>query len=284
MRILAPAKINVFLRITGRRPDGYHLLDSLMVPISLCDELEIETEIETERETGSHIVLTCDDPTLPTDETNLAYQAAALLCEEAGVPAHISIDLRKRIPAGAGLGGGSSDAAAVLKGLNTLLSLGFDEAHLCTLAARLGADVPFFISCRPARVQGIGEILTAVSALPSKWVVVVVPPFGVSTPWAYRRFDELPEHTDSARIRELTDGQWPEARFLINDLERAVIPTYPLVGELKDKLLQFGAEGALMSGSGSAVFGLFANCSLAQQAANRLEHQGKTFVVEHLNQ
>ena len=286
MRILAPAKINVFLRITGRRADGYHLLDSLMVPISLCDEIKLEAW-NVERGTRNDkeaITVTCDDPALPTDETNLVYKAAALLCKEASVRAQITIDLRKRIPVGAGLGGGSSDAAAVLRGLNTLLSLGFDEPRLCTLAARLGADVPFFISCRPARVQGIGEILTPIAFLLTKWFVIVVPSFGVLTPWAYRQFDELPPQADVGGNIELTDGRWPAAKLLVNDLERAVIPTYPLIGELKGRLLQLGAEGALMSGSGSAVFGMFRDRTGAEQAANALENLGKTFVVEHLNE
>jgi len=285
MRIFAPAKINVFLRITGRRPDGYHLLDSLMVPINLCDEIKLETW-NVERGTWNDartITVTCDEPTLPTDETNLAYKAAVLLCTEANVQARITIDLRKRIPAGAGLGGGSSDAAAVLKGLNTLLAVGFDESRLCSLAARLGADVPFFIPCRPARVQGIGEILTSLPALPPKWFVVVVPSFGVSTPWAYRRFDELPPQTDATGNMIFIPGQWPTKQLLVNDLERAVIPTHPLIGELKEQLLQLGAESALMSGSGSSVFGMFGGRGTAEQAANALGERGKTFVVEHLD-
>ena len=138
MPVLAPAKVNLFLRIVGRRPDGYHLLDPLMVPVSLFDEITVEA-----RRGRLEIVVTSDDPTIPSDETNLAYKAAALLCKEAGVQAKISIDLRKHIPAGAGLGGGSSDAAAVLKSLNTRLSVGLTEKQLCHLGARLGADVPF---------------------------------------------------------------------------------------------------------------------------------------------
>jgi len=285
MRILAPAKVNVFLRITGRRPDGYHLLDSLMVPISLYDEIDLEArdvgcEARTEKNT---ITVTCDDPTLPADETNLAYKAASLLRKETGVNARITIALRKRIPAGAGLGGGSSDAAAVLKGLNVLLSLGFNEDRLRTLASQLGADVPFFIPCRPARVQGVGEILTPLPPLPVKWFVVIVPPFGVPTPWAYRRFDELLSQTDAVGNFALTKGNWPETELFVNDLERAVIPAHPLIEELKARLLQSGAEAALMSGSGSAVFGMFHNHSLAEQAAKVLGKMGKVFVVEHLN-
>jgi 4-diphosphocytidyl-2-C-methyl-D-erythritol kinase len=278
MRVLAPAKINLYLRITGRRPDGYHLLDSLMIPVSLYDEIEVEV--------GSgqpEIIVTCDDPAIPGNETNLAYKAAALLCREAGVSTRVSLHLRKRIPAGAGLGGGSSDAAAVLKSVNMLLSLGLTEAQLGALAARLGADVPFFIPCRPARVEGIGEILTAVPALPWRWLVIVVPPFGVSTPWAYHRFDELSlaemPSTPPGRDRA---GHWPPPGFLVNDLERAVLSAYPLIGQLKNQLLSFGAEGALMSGSGSAVFGVFRSRASAEQAVAALGEKGKAFLVEPL--
>src|SRR5713101_8134195 len=140
MHVLAPAKVNLFLRIVGRRRDGYHLIDSLMVPVSLSDEVAVEVT-----NGRPEITVTCDDPTIPCDETNLAYKAAALLCTETGMSTRIALSLHKRIPAGAGLGGGSSDAAAVLKSLNTLLSLGLTADRLGTLGARLGADVPFFI-------------------------------------------------------------------------------------------------------------------------------------------
>ena len=276
--VLTPAKVNLYLRIVGRRADGYHLLDSLMVPVNLYDELTIAAS-----SSQPEIVVTCDDPTIPGDATNLAYKAAALLCRETGIQAKISIALRKFIPAGAGLGGGSSDAAAVLKGLNLLLSLRLAEDQLCALAARLGADVPFFIPCRPAKVTGIGEILAAVPPLPSRWLVIVVPPFGVSTPWAYRRFDELPlagmPPVDVSR--QWLVNQWA-VELLINDLEQAVLPEYPQIGRIKAHLLRLGAEGALMSGSGSAVFGVFQSLTGAEQSATALAGQGKTFVVEPL--
>ncbi len=164
MQSRAPAKINVYLRIVGRRPDGYHFLDSLMVPISLYDDIHITVAHGEERAAppGAALVVSCDDPTVPGGEANLAYKAAALVCQEAGLQARIDIHLRKRIPAGAGLGGGSSNAATVLKSLNALLALGWTEARLCQLGARLGADVPFFIPCRPARIGGIGDIVTTV--------------------------------------------------------------------------------------------------------------------------
>lgn len=285
MRVLAPAKINLYLRITGRRADGYHLLDSVMVPVSLCDELEITTEHHhTERRHEPRILVTCDDPTLPTDDTNLAYKAAALFCREAGVAAEISIALRKRIPFGAGLGGGSSDAAAVLKSLNALFARLFSEQQLCALAVRLGADVPFFIPCQPARVEGIGEILTSVPRLPSRWFVIVVPPFSVATPWAYRQFDELPPDAEpvSADLQHLAHGQWPPSSCLVNDLERAVVPTHPTIQEIKERLLQAGADGALMSGSGSSVFGIFSCEEQAEKAVEALRAYGSTFLVNLL--
>ena len=286
MQSLASAKINVYLRIVGRRPDGYHLLDSLMVPISLYDEIHIAVALEEQRATspGVTLAVSCDDPTVPGGETNLAYKAAALVCQEAGLQARIGIHLRKHIPAGAGLGGGSSNAATVLKSLNTLLALGWTEARLCQLGARLGADVPFFIPCRPARIGGIGDIVTTVPPLPARSVVLVVPPFSVSTPWAYRRFDELsPVAPASVPPWQFTPAQWPSREWLINDLERAVLPAYPLIAALKEALLRLGAEGVLMSGSGSSVFGIFRHHIAAEHAVTALQAHGRVFLVEPLS-
>jgi 4-diphosphocytidyl-2-C-methyl-D-erythritol kinase len=285
MQSLAPAKINVYLRIVGRRPDGYHLLDSLMVPISLYDEIHIAVALGEQRATSpkAALVVSCDDPTVPGGETNLAYKAAALVCQAAGLQTRICIHLHKRIPAGAGLGGGSSNAATVLKSLNALLALGWTEARLCQLGARLGADVPFFIPCRPARIGGIGDIITTVPPLPSRSVVLVVPTFSVSTPWAYRRFDELPPFAlASVPPWQFTPAQWPSREWLINDLERAVLPAYPLIATLKEALLRLGAEGVLMSGSGSSVFGIFRHRIAAERAVTALQAHGRVFLVESL--
>ena len=281
MRVLAPAKVNFFLRIIGQRPDGYHLLDSLMAPVSLYDEIEITTD----RTGGAepHICVQCNDPTIPTDQSNLAYRAAALLCQESGLGAHITVTLHKNIPAGAGLGGGSSDAAAVLKALNQALSLGLNTDHLCRLAAQLGADVPFFVPCQMARVGGIGEVLTPLPALPQRWLVIMVPAFPVSTPWAYQRFDalqpDLPEPQAIDRTLPLGPKQWPDAAFFVNDLEQAVLPEYPLIADRKKQLSALGAEVALMSGSGSAVFGIFTTQRAARHAAAALAGSEKVFVV-----
>ncbi len=279
MRVLAPAKVNLFLRIIGQRPDGYHLLDSLMAPVSLYDEIEITAE----RTVGTepHIRVRCNDPIIPTDQANLAYRAAALLCQEAGIGAHIAITLHKNIPAGAGLGGGSSDAAAVLKALNQAFSLGLNTDHLCRLAAQLGADVPFFVPCQMTRVGGIGEILTPLPALPQRWLVIVIPGFPVSTPWAYQRFDTL--QPDLLQVINQTPPldpkQWPDTALFVNDLERAVLPEYPLIADRKKQLSALGAEVALMSGSGSAVFGIFTTQEAATHAAAALAGSENVFVV-----
>ena len=287
MRVLAPAKVNLFLRIVGRRADGYHLLDSLMAPVSLYDEIEITTG--RTGGTEQHIWVTCDDPTIPTDQSNLAYRAASLLCQEAGIGVHITIALQKNIPAGAGLGGGSSDAAAVLKALNQELSLGLNTVHLCRLAAQLGADVPFFVPCEVARVGGIGEVLTPLPPPPQRWLVIVVPAFSVSTPWAYQRFDELQLDSVGLKSREIDwtppvgAKQWPDTALLVNDLEQAVLPEYPLLADRKKQLSVLGAEVALMSGSGSAVFGVFAKQEDATQAAAALAGSENIFVVTLLD-
>lgn len=281
MHLFAPAKINLYLRIVGQRADGYHELDSLMLPVSLYDDVHLHGECTPQRGHAAEITVTCDDPTIPADSTNLAYKAAALLCQEAGVQARLTIHLHKRIPAGAGLGGGSSNAAAVLKGLNALFALGWSNARLAALGVRLGADVPFFIPCRPAVATGIGDILTAIPPLPPRWVVLVVPPFGVATPWAFRHFDTLPPLPPVASPAALVaQGQWPPPELLGNDLERAVIPEYPVLAQIKAQLLVHGAEVALMSGSGSSVFGIFAQHQEAERALPALQAYGKGFLVQ----
>ena len=298
MHLLAPAKVNLFLRIVGQRSDGYHLLDSLMVPISLYDDITMAVQnvkaVHYEKDEDekvkppqtSQISLSCDDPNIPSDKTNLAYRAAALVCQEVQLTARITLQITKRIPAGAGLGGGSSDAAAVLKGLNTAFGLDWTDSRLCALGARLGADVPFFIPCQPAHVGGIGEELSPVLLPLDRWFVLIVPPFGISTPWAYRRFDELcRKDSDVASVTSATAQNWPGWPIpgdCVNDLEAAVLPTYPAIQEIKDELLACQAEVALMSGSGSAVFGVFPHQQAAQQAGEAVAKRGSVFVVQPL--
>jgi 4-diphosphocytidyl-2-C-methyl-D-erythritol kinase len=283
LRLRAPAKVNLFLRILGRRADGYHLLDSLVVPVSLFDELAVEASAAAE--VGA-VAVTCEHPAVGPQASNLAYRAAALFLRETGIAAEVRIRLDKKIPVGSGLGGGSSDAAAVLVGLNRLFRAGLGADALCALGFRLGADVPFFVRGRPARVGGAGEVVEPVE-VPRLWLVIVAPRFSVSTAWAYRRFDTLPPETDSAATpspEALLAGGWPPPRGLVvNDLERAVVPAHPEIGRLKEALLAHGAGAAAMSGSGSAVFGLFRERGEAQSAAAHLTGQNGVFVVETLS-
>ena len=251
-----------------------------MAPVSLYDAIEIQAERQAQNE--SRVTLTCDKPDLPTDQSNLACRAALLICRATDTTATMRIDLQKNIPAGAGLGGGSSDAAAVLKALNRLLSLGLNVSQLCQLAAQIGADVPFFIPCGLARVSGVGDIVVPLAPLPRRWLVIVVPPIAVSTPWAYRRFDELSPDVEclpADSTLQITARQWPDVGVFVNDLEQAVLPEHPLIAQSKRRLLELGADMALMSGSGSAVFGVFAQHFQAQQAAATFTDSEQAFVV-----
>lgn len=269
VKILAPAKVNLFLRVLGKREDGYHFIDSLMVPVSLYDEIEIRKGA-AKKGRGS-LTVTCHHPDVPNGEKNLVYQAASLLLEKKGISASITVRIRKNIPVGGGLGGGSSDAAATLVGLNRLLRLRYDRRELASLAAKLGADVPFFISGVPARARGIGERLRPVRSLPRLWMVLVYPRFPVSTGWVYRNLSaKLTKHSEDSRIKSSLKGPAKLARLLVNDLEEVTLRRYPRIALLKGKLIQEGAAGALMSGSGSSVFGIFITESEAKEAFRRL--------------
>jgi 4-diphosphocytidyl-2-C-methyl-D-erythritol kinase len=275
VKIRAPAKINLYLRIVGKRADGYHLLDTVMVPITLFDELEInKRRIKNARLTISQSLrVTCDDPQVPDGEKNLVYRAAALLFKEAGVVQPLHIHVRKRIPVGAGLGGGSTDAAAALIGVNRLLKLPFSESRLEKLALRLGADVPFFIRARPARARGIGEKLAVLRNVPPWWIVILYPGFPVSTRWVYSNVAKnLTKFKRNTRLYTLLTRAPKFADLLINDLEPITIHRYRRIGSLKQSLLERGAAGALMSGSGSAVFGIFGSREKASKAYKKLRN------------
>jgi 4-diphosphocytidyl-2-C-methyl-D-erythritol kinase len=266
MEIHAPAKINLFLRVVGRRSDGYHDLQTLMCCIGLHDTLRIDMGAD-------QTALTCTHPDLPCDETNLALRAvaafnASLSADMHTRPEHVSIHLTKRIPAGAGLGGGSSDAAAVLKGLNHHYGHPFSREHLLAMALGLGADVPFFIDGTPAIATGVGQVLTPYSHLSAWGVVVVYPGFGISTAGVFKNLNlALTKCEKQLRYFPFKQGKADVVRYLCNDLETVAVPQFPIIGTIKKELLHQGAMGALMTGSGSAVFGLFADGNAAQKAA-----------------
>jgi 4-diphosphocytidyl-2-C-methyl-D-erythritol kinase len=273
VKIRAPAKVNLRLRVVGKRADGYHLIDSIMVPITLFDELEIKKRRlkNARRAQPALLRVTCDDPQVPNGEKNLAYRAAALLLKEAGVAQALDIHIRKRIPVGAGLGGGSSDAAATLIGLNRLLKLGVSETRLKKLALNLGADVPFFIGARPSRARGIGEKLTPLRNVPSWWLVILYPGFPVSTAWVYSNLAQnLTKSNPNTKLYTLLTRAPKFADLLVNDLEAVTVKRYRRIKLLKQSLIETGAGGALMTGSGSAVFGIFGSREKAGKAYKTL--------------
>ncbi|NIA08962.1 MAG: 4-(cytidine 5'-diphospho)-2-C-methyl-D-erythritol kinase [Nitrospiraceae bacterium] len=265
LTLLVPAKINLFLLIQGRRPDGYHLIFTLFQKISLWDELALSIG----RGKGE-IHLECPGTNLSSGPQNLAYRASTLFLKETGLDLQIKIVLKKTIPVGGGLGGGSSDAASVLKGLNELAGFPLDQPGLHSLASSLGADVPFFLLEAPAAIgRGIGTELEVIST-PHRWYVLVYPGFSVSTRWAYRQYLLTSPNGDTTFGIDKTI----EAAMWQNDLERLVILRYPEIAEIKAELMSSGAEAALMSGSGSTVFGAFSSKADALIAVSSLETKG----------
>jgi 4-diphosphocytidyl-2-C-methyl-D-erythritol kinase len=288
VKIRAPAKINLSLRVIGQRRDGYHLLDTIMVPVSLYDEIEIRKIRPARAKKGKAdplIEVTCDHPLVPRGEKNIAYKAARLLMQRAGREQAVHVHIRKRIPVGAGLGGGSSDAAATLSGLNRLLNLRLSAAKLEKIALSVGADVPFFIRARPARARGIGERLQPIRKLARFWVVIVYPGFPVSTERVFYSFcSTLTKPPVNTSIRSSLKSLEKLAGLLHNDLESVTLKRYPKLSLIKARLLHEGAAGGLMSGSGSSVFGVFASKDQAARALRRLrkEEGAKAFLVHAL--
>ncbi|HEU4341158.1 MAG TPA: 4-(cytidine 5'-diphospho)-2-C-methyl-D-erythritol kinase [Candidatus Binatia bacterium] len=283
MNIRAPAKINLYLRVLGRRKDGYHSIDTIILPVSLFDEIKL-TQRRAVRNPELHV--TCDHRLVPEGRKNLAYRAASLLMKEKQIDRAVHIHIRKKIPVGAGLGGGSSDAAAVLVGLNRLFRLGYTRKDLETIAADLGADVPFFIRGAPARARGIGERLTRIGGFPKIWLIILYPEIAVSTAWAYKNVrTKLTKPIVNTSITSPLKSCASLRKLLVNDLELVTVSRYPRIGSLKEQLIEHGAEAALMSGSGSAVFGLFNSRRKALEAYHRLRkgERSQTFLVHVLN-
>lgn len=288
MKIRAPAKINLWLRVVGKRADGYHLLDTLLLPISLYDEIIIEKRRKSGNQNAlrDRLRVSSDNPSVPQGRKNLAYKAASLLLNEKGIDESVEIRIRKRIPVGAGLGGGSTDAAATLVGLNRLFRLGYTLRRLEKISSALGADVPFFIRGMPARARGIGERLTPLREVPRLWLVILYPGFPVSTRWVYRRFSpKLTKAIVNTSINFSLGCSANLRKLLVNDLETVTMGRYPRIGVLKEELARQGAIGTLMSGSGSSVFGVFQSRRSAERAFRRLRkaREVQAFLVRVLN-
>lgn len=260
MNILSPAKINLYLQITGKRRDGYHNLVTLMCGIKLFDTVSITFGTKETK-------ITCDHPMVPNNRDNLAFKAAELFFENVDRSETINIDIQKQIPVAAGLGGGSSNAAAVLIGLNNHYRQPFSQEELMSMGLSIGADVPFFILQKPVVATGIGEELTPYHGLLPYQIVLVYPGFGVSTADIYRHLNLGLTNCKKINICTLLKRRGFDAEHhLCNDLESVTASMYPIILSVKETLLHLGAKGTLMTGSGPTVFGLFSDPDKAQHA------------------
>jgi 4-diphosphocytidyl-2-C-methyl-D-erythritol kinase len=260
MQVLAPAKINLSLKILRRRGDGFHEIETVIAPLALCDEINIE---RTHSDRG--IEFHCDDPSVPGANENLAVRAARVFFEKTKVESGVFIELKKRIPHGAGLGGGSSDAASTLLALNELFETKLPGEALAKMAEAIGSDVPFFIFRSAAVCKGRGELVTPVKLRQSLSFLLLKPGFAVSTPWAYARWRDSREIPRISYALQEFDGQ-----TFVNDLERPVFEKFVFLAEMKVWLLKQPEVGAaLMSGSGSVVFAVMRDNADAGLLAKR---------------
>ena len=287
--LIAPAKINLYLEIIGDRPDGYHELAMILQSIALADRLTLRANgLEQMR-------VRCGDPQIPTDQSNLAYVAAVLMAKQFpklfAQYGGVDIAIEKRIPMGAGLAGGSADAAAVLVGLDLLWNLGLTQIELQELAAQIGSDIPFCVAGGTAIATGRGENLSPLPSLDTLHVVLAkYRSIAVSTPWAYKTYRQQFGHTylsdtkaQSERKQHVRSGALVSAigqhdgkrigELLQNDLEKAVLPAYPKVAQLRQTLANLKPLGVMMSGSGSTVFALVESQAQAEQVKQQLRSQ-----------
>lgn len=259
LKILAPAKINLFLHVLRKRPDGYHDIASLMQKISLFDELTFLPH-------PSDIILNCTNSKLPTSEDNLVFRAAHTILSYTGYQSGVEIILTKNIPIAAGLGGGSSDAASTLLALNEMFDLGLEKLELMKLGTKLGADVPFFIFGNSAFASGIGNKLKAIKSLPKLNVILINPQFSLSTKTVYENINlRLTKKEINYRI-SCFFALGDVVREMHNDLEAVSLKMHPELADIKQMLLRHGAQGAMMSGSGPTVFGIFIDEYSAKKA------------------
>lgn len=280
----AYAKINIGLDVLKRREDGYHEVRMIMQTVDICDDLAFE------RTAQSGIVIRTDREDLPVDDNNLIYKAADLLFREKGITEGVKITLTKRIPIAAGMAGGSSDAAATMRGLNELFGMGYSVRELQELGVKLGADIPYCLVGGTMLSEGIGEILTPLPAPPDCFLVVAKPDIDVSTGFVYGNLhaDRLTYHPDiDGMIEALRTGSLSGVtERLGNVLETVTVKEYPVIEEIKELLRSMGAENALMSGSGPTVFGIFNKRETAESAARTIADRqlaGQIFVTTFCN-
>ena len=267
----AYAKINLSLDVVGKLENGYHLVRMIMQTVGIFDVLRF-------RRTEGEIRITSDAGDLPLGEDNLIYKAAALMKEEYGIRGGIAVHLEKNIPVAAGMAGGSTDGAATLKAMNLLYDLGLSEEELCRQGVRLGADVPYCIMGGTALSEGIGEVLTPLPPMPECVLLVAKPEISVSTKYVYEQLDsrEIAVHPDVDGMRMAIEGQDVAGviKRLGNVLETVTIDKYPIVNDIKQAMLEAGALGSLMSGSGPTVFGIFTKEDAARAAGEKIGEMG----------
>jgi 4-diphosphocytidyl-2-C-methyl-D-erythritol kinase len=273
MQVLAPAKINLSLKILGRREDGFHEIETLISPISLADKIDIERQ-------SRWIDFSCDDPTLPGGDENLAVRAAKAFFDKTKINGGVGIKLHKKIPHGAGLGGGSSDAAATLRALNQLFETNFSPEELTKLGSTIGSDVPFFLFESAAVCKGRGEIVNPTKLNKKLSILLLKPAFGVSSAWAYSRWQDSKEIPGISYQPQNFDGQ-----SFVNDLERPVFEKFVFLAQLKAWLMkQAEVDATLMSGSGSTVFAVLPPNAdvelLAKRAREELDREIWTCACE----
>lgn len=277
MKILSPAKVNLFLHVLGKRPDGYHEIETLMCCVSLYDILHINF-------TNGATSLTCTDQEIPCDEKNHAIKAVNIFLGKFKKNIGVKIHIEKNIPSGAGLGGGSSNAAAVLSALNSHFGNPFSIKEMMSMGLEIGADVPFFLFNKPALATGIGEKLEEHALkLPYK-ILIVYPGFSISTADVYKNLN-LGLTNCKKKFKSLSLKQEFDAQLLCNDLEHVTASIYPEINIIKEALLKQKASGVLMSGSGSSVFGLFPDSNSATNAVTVLsQNRGwRIFIVDSIN-
>jgi 4-diphosphocytidyl-2-C-methyl-D-erythritol kinase len=274
--LASPCKVNFILNILGKRPDGFHELETVLFPVQIHDTLELAKAPGI-----SSIELTCSHPELPTDAGNLVFRAAEKLREAAGISEGVRIHLEKKLPLAAGLGGGSANAAVTLLGLNSLYGSPLAQDQLCQIAASLGSDVPFFLQAKPALGLGRGEQvrpLPEFGALQNHWIILVHPGFGISTPWAYQNLARFPVALNGTpgRAERLANALAHSsladaAKDFYNSLEAPALEKYPILILFQEFFRENGAEVALMSGSGSTVFALAKGKELADQIMEKFQ-------------
>lgn len=279
LQISAPAKINLYLDITGQRGDGYHLINTVMQAISLYDEVTVSID-----KNGSGITLSCTDSNIPCDNKNTAYIAAEKFFDYNGLAMPgVNIRIRKRIPYGAGMAGGSTDAAAVIIALDELLNTRLERDELSEIAEQVGADVPFCLFGGTAAASGIGTILSPLPDMPQCGLVIIKPDFSISTGEAYKLCDKA-GYEDIRSMEHITEAICSgsivqTAKELYNRFE--VVTGNEKIDEIKDRLLQCGALGAVMTGSGSAVYGIFETASAADDCRAELRDEYENIFTAH---